>query len=533
LLASKKKNGPEKVKNAMNPNSFYVRFSCSLVAICLHILDETLIIKEGEKKMQDFEQLIRTLISQPKETPWLEFKENNADPELMGEEISSLANMAALEKRSHAYLVWGITDQGHALVGTTFSPSKTKKGNEDLLPWLSQNLSPRLPLRFEEGVLDGKSLVLLEIPPSEGFPLKWKGIGYCRVESYHKKLSDFPYIEKQLWLTLAKEKEENEIALEGLNEEQVSTLLNLPAYFSSLHRPLPRTREEMIRSFLEEGFLLRGDDGSLSISLLGGLTFAFDFAKIPALFHKEIVLTRYQGNAKNQIKDSQYFTSGYVLSFENIIRTVLSFSSLGEPVASNGLTVHLYRYPEIVLREAVTNMLIHQDLSVRGVSPMIAITDDAMEFINPGRLEIDPDHLIDTAPKSRNENLASFLRRIGIGDEKGTGYDKICMALEQEQMPAPQIFYDGIAVHVKIEAKKEFSLYSKKEKMDAVYFHACLCHQNGVKMTNESLRLRLGLNEKERYVVSRLLSEAVSNGRIKIEDPTSGVKNRNYLPYWA
>lgn len=67
-------------------------------------------------------QLVRELVALPRETPWLEFKHNNANPEEIGGYISALANSAALADKASAYLVWGIKDGTHEIVGTTFSP---------------------------------------------------------------------------------------------------------------------------------------------------------------------------------------------------------------------------------------------------------------------------------------------------------------------------------------------------------------------------------------------------------------------------
>ena len=45
--------------------------------------------------MQNLQLLIKELISLPSETEWLEFKHNNFESEMIGEDISALANSAA------------------------------------------------------------------------------------------------------------------------------------------------------------------------------------------------------------------------------------------------------------------------------------------------------------------------------------------------------------------------------------------------------------------------------------------------------
>ena len=76
--------------------------------------------------------LLRELIALPYETEWVEFKQNNNQPEKVGEYISALSNSAALCGKANAYLIWGIDDKTHKVIGTKFSPSTEKKENKSL-----------------------------------------------------------------------------------------------------------------------------------------------------------------------------------------------------------------------------------------------------------------------------------------------------------------------------------------------------------------------------------------------------------------
>ena len=92
--------------------------------------------------------LLAELRKLPKETEWVEFKHNFAEPEEIGEYISALANSAALCGKMNAYMVWGVDDQTHNIVGTTFKPSITKIGNEELENWLLRLFSPKIDFQF-------------------------------------------------------------------------------------------------------------------------------------------------------------------------------------------------------------------------------------------------------------------------------------------------------------------------------------------------------------------------------------------------
>jgi len=96
-------------------------------------------------------------------------------------------------------------------------------------------------------------------------------------------------------------------------------------------------------------------------------------------------------------------------------------------------------YPELAVREVVANAIIHQNFFLQGTSPMIEIFDDRMEVTNPGTPLIETKRFIDSPPISRNEKLASFMRRIGVCEERGSGFDKIVYQTEYYQLPAPEI----------------------------------------------------------------------------------------------
>lgn len=56
----------------------------------------------------DLEKIVRELINYPREANWFEFKENWYEPNGLGEYISSLSNVAALEGQAFGYLIWGV-----------------------------------------------------------------------------------------------------------------------------------------------------------------------------------------------------------------------------------------------------------------------------------------------------------------------------------------------------------------------------------------------------------------------------------------
>jgi ATP-dependent DNA helicase RecG len=88
---------------------------------------------------QELTALLDRLLAEPRETEWMEFKRDRYEPQTLGEYISALANSACLLGKPRAYLVFGIEDGTHAVVGTTFDPAAEKGSGNQLLPiFLSQ-----------------------------------------------------------------------------------------------------------------------------------------------------------------------------------------------------------------------------------------------------------------------------------------------------------------------------------------------------------------------------------------------------------
>ncbi|MDR3245916.1 MAG: ATP-binding protein [Prevotellaceae bacterium] len=88
-------------------------------------------------KTEQLISLIDELTAQPKENEWIEFKHNFHSPEEIGERISALSNAARVHGQTFGYLVFGIENETHRIVGTDFKAKSHKKGNEEMENWLA------------------------------------------------------------------------------------------------------------------------------------------------------------------------------------------------------------------------------------------------------------------------------------------------------------------------------------------------------------------------------------------------------------
>ncbi len=476
--------------------------------------------------------LLHELCKLPAETEWVEFKHNRAEPEDIGEYISALANSAALLGKTSAYLVWGIDDATHDIIGTSFCPLTTKIGNEELENWLLRLLSPKIEFHFFTGEIDSKTLVLLEIQAAFRHPVRFRNQEFIRIGSYKKKLKDYPEKERTLWRIFDQIPFERTIAIEHISDEDVLRMLDYPAYFDLLELPLPDGRTAILDALARDELIQVCDAGLWNITNLGAILFAKRLENFPGLKRKAIRVIQYKGRDRIETLREQGGNRGYAAGFEGLISFIMALVPTNE-VIEQALRRSTPMFPELAVRELVANALIHQDMFVTGSGPMLEIFKDRIEITNPGEPLIDPQRFVDTPPKSRNEILASLMRRFRICEERGSGIDKVVAQVEFYQLPAPYFEAPNGFTRVVLFAHKPLNQMDKADRVRACYLHACLKWVMRDYVTNASLRERFGVAEKNKATVSRYIREAVEDGAIKPFDEKAPKKLMKYVPFWA
>ncbi|MCK5241332.1 putative DNA binding domain-containing protein [bacterium] len=468
----------------------------------------------------------------PGETEWFEFKVSNFKPQQIGEYISALANSACLNSKSKGYLIFGIEDQTHKAVGTEFQPKKEKMGNEELENWLIHSLDPQVHFSIIEHIYQEIRLVIFEINATQNRPVSFKGQEYIRVGSYKKKLSDHPEKEQMLWQKMLSQSFEEGIAKHNVTSDEVIELIDYPKYFRLMNIPLPENKTAILEKLSEERITKRLGD-LYDITNLGAVLFAVDLSSFLSIARKAVRVIVYKGKNRLQTIKEQIGSKGYATGFERLVDYINDKLPANE-ILGKALRKEVKMYPEVAIRELVANALIHQDFSISGTSPMVEIFDDRIEISNAGNPLIDPLRFIDHPPRSRNEQLASFMRRINICEERGSGIDKVVASTEVYQLPAPEFIEGDDYVKAILYSAKSFKQMNKPEKIRACYQHCCLKYVTNEVMTNQSLRKRFNVSEKNYSPVSKVISDTIENQLIKESDPDNKSKKyAKYIPIWA
>lgn len=480
---------------------------------------------------QELTALVDELRATDGENEWIEFKHNFHSPDELGKLLSALSNGAALHGQANAYLVFGIEDETHKVLGTTFVPAKRKgKGNQDLESYLIESLEPRLDFRFYQFSYESQPLVIVEIPAADQ-PTRFKKIAYIRIGSYNKPLNGYPGKERKIWAKTTSQVFEAEIAKRNVNTNEILLLLDTLSYFKLTKQPYPTTTDLVIERLISEKFVKRVGV-KYHITNLGALLFAKDINQFDRLKRKAVRVIVYKGENKIETVREQIGIKGYAVGFEGLINWI------NDQLPANELIGRVFRgaqrmYPEIAIRELTANILIHQDFRETGAGPLIEIYTDRIVFSNPGKPLITTNRFIDEF-QSRNEAVASFMRRIGICEERGGGIDKVISSVEEYQLPAPDFQKSETQTRAIVFSFKELGDMDRKDRVRAVYQHACLCLVSNKKLTNQSLRKRFRIEAKNSAIASRMIKEALDEELIKPDDPTSkSKKHMKYVPYWA
>ena len=473
---------------------------------------------------------MRDLLAEDVEQPWLEFKDSNSAADLIGRTLSAVSNSAAIAGKPAGYVIWGVADVLRAPIGTNFVPGKKKIGNQPLEIWLTQKLDPNPVARFAEVQIDGRRLVMAEIPAASTSPIKFEGVAYVRVGSSTTRLASHPAVEAQLWSKLQSFMWESIVAVEFLTLGEVLELLDYKSFFERLGLPAPEDKQRIIERLAADKLVSKDAGGRWNILNLGAILIAHDLKSFSRLSRKAVRVIQYAGEDKLETLRRIDGRRGYASGFEGLVR------SINASLPKNEFIGEAFReerpmYPPIAIRETVANALIHQDMTISGAGPLIEIFEDRVEITNPGEPLVLPERMIDFPPRSRNEALAALMRRMKICEEQGSGVDKVIRAVEMFQLPPPDFRTFGNNMKVTLFGHRSFSEMDAEERIRAAYQHAVLRYLVNQRLTNSSLRQRLGIAARNAAQVTRIINDARDRGLIKLADPSA--PRAGYIPGWA
>lgn len=351
----------------------------------------------------------KELISMKNEREWIELKENWYNRTEIGEYISALSNSAALNRMSCAYMIWGVSDDNHQVVGTTFDYDKEEKG-ESLKHFLSRNLTPSINYTFQELTIDGKRIVCLTIPSAKIVPTEFNKERFIRIGSSKEQLRKYPQIEAELWTklnNLEKTIINTESPKQNLSFNKLfvyyaskNIILNEKSFKDNLSFYVPDTKIYNILAFL------MADENNIPVrvSVFKGTKKSDNLYSVKE-FGNQCLL----------------YAIDKVLEYCDVIN-IIQADETNRLVERNDVPL----FDTKSLREAVLNAFIHNEWLELN-APMISVFSDRIDILSYGSLPNGQtiEGFYEGKSKPRCIELANIFLQLRISERSGRGVNKI------------------------------------------------------------------------------------------------------------
>ncbi len=386
----------------------------------------------------DLTALLDRLRAEPRESEWLEFKVTRLDAQPLGEYLSALANSACLLGKPRGYLVFGIEDGTHAVVGTAFDPQAENGQGNQLMPlWLALGLHPNVGFEIHTWQYHGQRLVLFEVHPAFDRPVEFYGKAFVRNGSSKTALARYPEKERAIW---SRRVDWSAQVCEQAKLADLDPLAIAEArrQFAEKNKTKPVRLAELAAwddaTFLNKAKLtVRGAVTHAALLLLGREESSSLLA--PAVARISWILK----NERNEELDYEHFGPPLLLNVNKVLARVRNLTVRELPDGTL-FPVELTQYDPWVIREALHNCIAHQDYGLRGRVQVVE-TPHALLLTNvggflPGRVEdvIDQDAPLEIY---RNPYLAEAMVSLNMIDTQGGGIKRMFQAQRRRFFPLP------------------------------------------------------------------------------------------------
>ncbi|MCI6954170.1 MAG: putative DNA binding domain-containing protein [Spirochaetia bacterium] len=469
---------------------------------------------------EDIEKKLDELIASQFETEVTEFKEakNSFSFDELGQYFSALSNEANLHNKNCAWLIFGIEDKKHIIVGTNYRKSAKDLNNlkEEIARQTSEYLSfiEIYECKRKDPAGKNQRILLFQIPPApKGIPIAFKRMYYGRDGESLVGLS----IEKIERIRSQSKSEDwsakliTEASIEDLDSDAIQFARHV--YIQKN----PKLAEEVPtwddQTFLNKAKLtINGKITNTAIVLLGKSESEHYIS--PATSKITWILKDKDGIEK----DYEHFTCPLILSIQEVYKKIrnIKYRYIAE---GNLFPDEVQQYDPYTIREALNNCIAHQDYTMGGKIILIEKEDGELIFSNSG--DFIPSSIEDViksdAPENRYRNsfLANAMVNLNMIDTIGSGIKKLFNIQRDKFFPLPEYDLSDHKVKLTITGKVLDSNYARKLAEDKTLslFETMILDkvQKNKKLTNEEYKLLKSKNliegKRNNYFISSTVAE--------------------------
>lgn len=443
---------------------------------------------------QELIKLLEDFIHLPGENEVVEFKkaQNGFDTLKLGEYFSALSNEANLRQEEFAWLLFGIHDKTHAILGSLYKP--TRPSLDALKREIAEGTNCGITFKeIHEVVYQGKRVIMFQIPAApKGIPTSYKGHYYGRDGESLVALSlhELESIRNQSHQSDWSAQIVKEATLDDLDPRAISIARSL--YIAKNKKNAAEIAEWDDVTFLNKAKLtIKGKITNAAIVLLG--KGESEVLISPAVAKIRWILKDSQGTER----DYEIKSCPFIISIEEIYQKIrnLKYRYIN-PEFRTLFPEEVDTYEPYVIREAINNAVAHQDYTLGGQINVVEY-EDKLVFTNKGSFipRTISNVLKDNAPEEvyRNPFLARAMVGLQMVDTIGSGIRKMFNFQRQRLFPLPDYIIDRDRVQVTIIGKilnmEYANILAQKQDLTLVEVEALNRIQLNRPISNEEISL--------------------------------------------
>lgn len=419
-------------------------------------------------EMDEYINILQQLLAHS-ENEVVEFKkaENSFDFDDLGKYFSALSNEANLREHQFAWLVFGIDNKTHAIIGTSYKDGETalNKLKQDMSQHTSDNLIFRdiIPVVFE-----GKRVLIFKIPATpRNIVMRWKGIAYGRDGESIKPLNQakMDEIREQSPIPDWTAQLVPNASIQDLDKLALATAVVM---YKKVHAS--KITESEVDSWSVEEFLSNSDmmrDGQVTRAAILLLGKPSALVKIhPAVAQ----ITWTLQDSDDVVVDYEHFSIPFILNVDKVLAKIRNLT-MRELPGGTLFPDTMKQYDDYTIREALHNCIAHQDYTMQERITFVEGPDflyygNGGSFI-PGTIEKALEY---KGPQRhyRNECLCKGMVHFNMIDTVGRGIKKIYTEQRKRFFPMPDYEIDnekrsvGVTIYGKMIDEKYTQLLKKQ-----------------------------------------------------------------------
>ena len=449
--------------------------------------------------MEYYYSILQHLLSRV-ENEVVEFKaaKNNFDIDDLGKYFSALSNEANLRERDFGWLVFGVDNKTHEVVGTNFKDGDValNRLKQDMAQHTTDNLIFRdiVPL-----MIDSKRVLLFQIPATpRNIVMHWKGIAYSRDGESLKPINQTKRDEIRYQSPIPDWTAQlvPNATTNDLDELAVATA---KVMYKKVHASNISGEEVdawSLEEFLSHSNMMRDGQLTRAAILLLGKPIALD-----KIYPTVAQITWTLQDEEEIVDDYEHFGIPFLLTVDKVLSKIRN-KTMRELPGGTLFPDTMKQYDDYTIREALNNAIAHQDYTLRQrivfvESPGKLYYGNGGDFM-PGSIE---KVLENKGPQLhyRNECLCKGMVHFNMIDTVGRGIKKIYTLQRDRFFPMPDYDIDkenrmvGVTIYGKMIDEKYSAILKNKDKLslkECIWLDAIQKHRPVTKEAIDHLRER-------------------------------------------